>query len=320
MQSANEELQSLNEELETSKEEIQSSNEELATLNEELHTRNLELGLINDDFANLLNSVQLAIVMLGPDFRIRRFTPMAEKLLHLIAADVGRPLTDIHLGVEVPELRQMLTEVMDTPSEGEREVRDKDGRWYVLRVRPYRTMDHRIDGAVLVFHDVDALKRSQAVLRQQAELLEQAHEPIFMWELADGITYWNRGAEKTYGFTKDEALGRTSYELLATSPAPRVFLEALEKDGQWMGELTHVGRDGQPIVVDSRMSMEGGGQRRSLVFESDHVVTEHKRLESTLRERADELAIADATRTRFLPCSRTSFAILSGRSRVPWRS
>ena len=102
VQSANEELQSLNEELETSKEEIQSSNEELATLNEELHTRNLELGLINDDFANLLNSVQLAIVMLGPDFRIRRFTPMAEKLLHLIAADVGRPLTDIHLGVEVP--------------------------------------------------------------------------------------------------------------------------------------------------------------------------------------------------------------------------
>jgi two-component system CheB/CheR fusion protein len=89
VQSANEELQSVNEELETAKEEIQSSNEELATVNEELHNRNTELGQANNDFLNLLSSVQLAIVMLGADLRIRRFTPMAEKLFNLIAADVG---------------------------------------------------------------------------------------------------------------------------------------------------------------------------------------------------------------------------------------
>src|SRR5215470_10040179 len=99
VQSANEELQSINEELETSKEEVQSSNEELATVNEELHNRNTELGQTNNDFINLLASVQLPIVMLGPDLRIRRFTPMAERLFNLIAADVGRPITDIQLGI-----------------------------------------------------------------------------------------------------------------------------------------------------------------------------------------------------------------------------
>jgi PAS domain S-box-containing protein len=194
----------------------------------------------------------------------------------------------------------MLTEVIETATARECEVLDKHHRWHVLRIRPYRTMDNHIDGAVLMFHDVDALKRSQAVLHQQAILLEQAHEPVFMWDLAGGITYWNRGAEETYGFTKDEALGRKSYELLATTPGPGVFLEALAKDGQWMGELTQVGRDGQRVVVDSRMSMEHGEERRSLVFESDHVVTEHKRLESTLRQRADELAVADHNKDTFL--------------------
>ena len=170
VQSANEELQSINEELETSKEEIQSSNEELATVNEELQNRNGELGQSNNDFINLLASVQLPIVMLGPDFRIRRFTPMAEKLLNLTAADMGRPISDLQLGIGLPHLGRMLTEVMETVSVKETEVRDKEGRWYVLRLRPYRTLDHRIDGAVLALLDVDLLKRSQEALRRQNEL------------------------------------------------------------------------------------------------------------------------------------------------------
>src|SRR5215813_11463918 len=119
VQSANEELQSINEELETSKEEIQSSNEELATVNEELHNRNTELGQANNDFINLLASV-----MLGPDLRIRRFTPMAEKMLNLIAADVGRPITDMQLSLGASDLPGMLTEVIDTVSVKEAEVRD----------------------------------------------------------------------------------------------------------------------------------------------------------------------------------------------------
>lgn len=136
IQSSNEELQSINEELETSKEEIQSANEELATVNDELQNRNAELGQSNNDLLNLLSSVQMAIVMLGANLRIRRLTPMAEKLFNLIPADVGRPIGDLKLNLDIPDLEQLVIEVIETVSVREREVRDKQGHWYLLRVRP----------------------------------------------------------------------------------------------------------------------------------------------------------------------------------------
>ena len=299
VQSANEELQSINEELETSKEEIQSSNEELATVNEELHNRNTELGQTNNDFINLIASVQLAIVILGPDLRIRRFTPMAERMFNLITADVGRPITDIQLGIGMPDLPSMLREVIDTMSVREAEVRDKEGRWHLVRLRPYRTMDNRIDGAVLVLLDVDDLKRQQDTLRRQSELLDQTNEAIFIWELDGAITYWNRGAEETYGFTRAEALGRRSYDLLNSFPRPSVFLDALRAQRQWTGELTNVRRDGLRIVVESRMMMERDGEQ-TLVFETNTPVTERKIIEENLRRQASELVAADRNKDEFL--------------------
>jgi len=300
VQSANEELQSTNEELETSKEEIQSSNEELATVNEELHNRNLELSQSINDFVNLLASVQLPIVMLGSDLRIRRFTPMAEKLFKLIPADVGRPITDIKLTVDIPDLEQMLADVVETASVKEREVRDKQGRWYLLRIRPYRTLESRIDGAVLLLVYVDSVKRSEQTLRRQAELLDQVDEAIFVWEIDGGIVYWNRGAEEVYGYTRENALGRNVDELLATSPPASVFKDAMLKRGHWMGELSHTGRDGRQIVVDSRMVLEPGSDPRRLVLETDHVITERKEMEQTLRDRAEKLAAADRNKNEFL--------------------
>src|SRR5262249_36698278 len=214
VQSANEELQSINEELETSKEEIQSSNEELATVNEELHNRNLELSQTNNDLINLLSSVQMAIVMLGPDLRIRRFTPMAERMMNLIPADIGRPIKDLNLQIEIPNLERLVEEVIDTVSVKEYDVRDKQGRWYSLRVRPYRTLENKIDGAVIVLVDVDNLKRNEETLRRQAELLDQTYEPILIWGFDNAnIVYWNRAAEETYGYPREQALGRISHEL-----------------------------------------------------------------------------------------------------------
>src|SRR5262249_10887468 len=101
IQSSNEELQSTNEELETAKEELQSTNEELTTVNEELQNRNTELSLVNNDLSNLLSSIHIAIIMLGPDLRIRRYTPKAEKILNLIPTDIGRPITDIKPNINV---------------------------------------------------------------------------------------------------------------------------------------------------------------------------------------------------------------------------
>ena len=159
--SSNEELQSTNEELDTAKEELQSTNEELNTVNEELHSRNEELSRVNSDILNLLGSVQIAIVIVGSDLRIRRFTPMAEKLLNLIPGDIGRPIGNIRPSVECPDLEQLCAEVVDTMAVIEREVRDAEGRAFALRVRPFKTVENRIEGAVLTLYDIDPLRRGE---------------------------------------------------------------------------------------------------------------------------------------------------------------
>jgi len=151
--SSNEELQSTNEELDTAKEELQSTNEELNTVNDELHGRNEELMRVNSDLVNLLASVHIAIVMVALDLRIRRFTPMAEKVLNLIPTDVGRPISDIKPNIDCPELEQLIAESIDTVTIKEREVRDRAGNVYNLRIRPYKNVENRIDGAVLALFE-----------------------------------------------------------------------------------------------------------------------------------------------------------------------
>lgn len=158
--SANEELQSTNEELQTAKEEAQSANEELATVNEELNHRNAELSRVNNDVVNLLSGVNIAIVMVGRDLRIRRFTPLAEKLFNLIPSDMGRPISDIRPNLAETDLPELIRRVIDTLAPDELEVRDKEGRWYALQIRPYVTLDKHIDGASIVLLDIDSLKRA----------------------------------------------------------------------------------------------------------------------------------------------------------------
>ena len=158
IQSSNEELQSTNEELETAKEELQSTNEELITLNEELKSGNLELTEVNNDLTNLLKSVNIPIVMVDRGLRIRRFTPVAQRTLKLIPADVGRSITDLRADVEVPHLETLISDVMDTLSAREVEVRDRKGHWYNLQIRPYETADNKITGAVMILFDINSAK------------------------------------------------------------------------------------------------------------------------------------------------------------------
>jgi chemotaxis methyl-accepting protein methylase/signal transduction histidine kinase len=170
--SSNEELQSTNEELETAKEEIQATNEELNTTNEELRSRNAELNLLNNDLTNLLASINIPILMLTQDLRIRRFTPMAQRLFNFIPADTGRPFSDIRASINLPSLEILILEVLETLSVKELDVQVQDGHWYTLRIRPYRTTDNQIDGVVLVMLDIDVPKRSAAKVeaaRDQAE-------------------------------------------------------------------------------------------------------------------------------------------------------
>jgi two-component system CheB/CheR fusion protein len=164
VQSANEELQSINEELETSKEELESANEELTTVNEEMANRHAELKRLHSDLINIQTAAHQAIVLLGRDLTIRRFSVPAEKQLNLMASDVGRPFSHVRHNLAGSDLDACITEAIDGVRVSEREVQDKDGRWFSLRVRPYLTPENTVDGAVLVLVDINDLKRSELAI------------------------------------------------------------------------------------------------------------------------------------------------------------
>ena len=159
IESSNEELQSTNEELETAKEELQSTNEELTTLNEELSNRNLEMIQMTNELNNLLASIQMPIVMVDNALTVRRATPAAREAFNILPTDIGRPLGQLRPNIDIPDLENILRDVIDTLSTRKRKVTDKEGRDYSLRVRPYRTIDNKIDGAVLTLVDIDGTKK-----------------------------------------------------------------------------------------------------------------------------------------------------------------
>jgi two-component system CheB/CheR fusion protein len=167
IESSNEELQSTNEELETAKEELQSTNEELVTLNEELSNRNLEMQQMNGDLSNLLASIQLPILMVDNDLLVRRATPAARSAFNILESDVGRPISDFRPNVDVPNLEDLVREVIESLAKRERRVTDKQGRQYSLRVRPYRTSDNKIDGAVITLVDIDGKEQSDESKAEQ---------------------------------------------------------------------------------------------------------------------------------------------------------
>jgi PAS domain-containing protein len=167
MQSTNEELQSTNEELTTSKEEMQSLNEELQTVNTELQSKLDELSGANSDMKNLLNSTDIATVFLDNDLCLRRFTIQAKTIVKFIPSDVGRPFTDLASDLIYPALVTDAREVLRTLVFSERSIATGDGRWFTVRIMPYRTTDNRIDGVVITFADITAAKIVEAGLREK---------------------------------------------------------------------------------------------------------------------------------------------------------
>ena len=166
LQSANEELQSTNEELTTSKEEMQSLNEELQTVNYELQAKVDELSQAKNDMKNLLNSTDIATLFLDDALAVRRFTPRTASIIKLIAGDAGRPITDIATDLDYPEMAADAREVLRTLVFIEKQVATRDGRWFLVRIMPYRTLENRIDGVVITFSNITEAKRLEAQLRQ----------------------------------------------------------------------------------------------------------------------------------------------------------
>ncbi len=172
MQSTNEELQSTNEELTTSKEEMQSMNEELQTVNQELQAKVTDLSRANNDMKNLLDSTDIATLFLDDNLNVRRFTSQMSKIIKLIPGDAGRPITDIASELAYPELVEDAREVMRTLVFKEVTVNASGGRWFLVRIMPYRTLDNRIDGLVITFMDVTVSKKLESELRKTQEELE----------------------------------------------------------------------------------------------------------------------------------------------------
>jgi PAS domain S-box-containing protein len=194
LQSTNEELQSTNEELMTSKEEMQSLNEELQTVNAELQAKLDELSGTNNDMKNLLNSTDIATVFLDNDLHVRRFTSQAKTIIKFIATDLGRPITDLASDLLYPELVKDAHEVLRTLVFTERAIATQNGRWFTVRIMPYRTVDNRIDGVVITFADITAAKKVEAELREQ-------HQHLAKHAAAQGLAL-DKALGKTQGRAK----------------------------------------------------------------------------------------------------------------------
>ena len=218
IQSANEELQSTNEELETTKEELQSTNEELQTVNDELQQRNAALEQTGSDLRNLLNSVSIPLLMLTNDLHIRQFTPPMQKLISVLPTDIGRSINDIRLHLSIENLEPLLLKVSETLVMHESEVQDKNGRWYLLRIRPYRTSDNNIDGLVVVLVDIDQLHSSQQGLVEARDfsrsVLESAPIPVVVLDDQCRVQLVNTAFRELTAMRAGELTGRSLPDLV----------------------------------------------------------------------------------------------------------
>lgn len=213
MQSVNEELQSANEELETSREELQSVNEELITVNAELQTKVTDLSRANNDMNNLLAGSGVGTVFVDHQLRILRFTPEARAIINLIPGDEGRPVA--HLVSNLVGYDRLVTDVqavLNTLIPQEVDVQTTAGKWYTMRILPYRTLDNVIEGAVITFVDITEMVRTREALQKANEVLRlavvvrDAHDAITVQDLDGRTLAWNPGAVRMYGWSESEAL------------------------------------------------------------------------------------------------------------------
>ncbi|PND25955.1 chemotaxis protein CheB [Sinorhizobium sp. M4_45] len=295
LRAANEELQSMNEEyrstaeeLETSKEELQSINEELQTVNNELKLKLESVSRAHSDLQNLMAATDIATLFLDPSLRIKRFTPRLTEIFNVTPNDEGRPITDFTHHLEYAGLADDACSVLKQLTPIEHEVKGRNDGWYLVRMRPYRTIEDKIDGVVVTFVDIserrhaeEAAKESGRRLEQEMRLVELSRSPMFVWDFDDGIMQWNRGSEELYGYSRVEALGRRKEELLKTAVPGSSFdklRRRLAEKGRWSGELNHTTKDGRVLTVESQIELVPIGERR-LVLESTRDITDRKRWE-----------------------------------------
>ena len=226
LQSTNEELQSTNEEMETSKEEMQSLNEELTTVNAEMLSKVEDLSRTNDDMHNLLNSTEVATIFLDAELKIKRYTEQARQLIHLIQTDLGRPLAHLASSLAYEKLVDDCREVLRTLTFKLAEVRSKDGRWYLMRIMPYRTAENVIDGVVITFVDINPVKAAEKSLLRMSKVFLDGPEPMMILDLSGRIIAVNDEAERACGWTRQEMIGQP-FQMIVPKSRQETAHEAL---------------------------------------------------------------------------------------------
>jgi two-component system CheB/CheR fusion protein len=259
MQSVNEELQSTNEELETSKEELQSVNEELSTVNAELESKVADLSRANDDMNNLLAGTGIATVFVDHDMRILRFTPGASEIINLIAADIGRPVGHLASNLEdYDSLVEDTQSVLDSLIPRTREVHTRSGRWYAMRIQPYRTTSNVIAGAVITFVDVSDSVRARLALRKVNEVLRlavvarDAVDAVVVHDLEGRTLAWNPAAVAMYGWSEAEALAMNLRDRVPPALRAEVLAglsRAADASAKVAMKASRLARDGSTLEV-----------------------------------------------------------------------
>ena len=291
--STNEELQSANEEMQTSKEELHLLNEELETVNAELRDNLDEVASANGDLQNLFAATQIATIFLDRSLRITKFTPAATALFHLLESDVGRPLADFAPRFAGQDLVSEALEALRLLTTVERQVQTADGHWFVLRILPYRTIENFIAGVVVTFVNISEVRQAEEAAKKQAQLVHLSHDAIFVRRFDGVIESWNRGAQELYGFGREEAIGRISHELLATSfSQPLAEIEAeLRSGGCWAGELRQRTKDGRLVVALANKQYARGDDGVERVLEANRDITERTLADRALRESEQKYSV-----------------------------
>jgi two-component system CheB/CheR fusion protein len=274
LQAINEELRSATEELETSKEELQSMNEELITVNFELKTKVEETGKVNDDLQNFIVASEVATIFIDSGMRIKRFTPQATRIFNVIHSDIERSLLDITHRLDYEELTSDIEQVFEQLRFVERSVGSLDDRHYLARIRPYRTIDDKIAGAVLSFVDVTELRRAEQRVIASEERLRRAvlttrDYAIITADETGAITGWNEGARRLFGYEEEEALGQ-AIDLIFTpedraAGVPAQELSTALQAGRAEDERWHLRKNGSVFFCSGVMTPLADGTVRGFV-------------------------------------------------------
>ncbi|MGE5072057.1 MAG: CheR family methyltransferase [Anaerolineae bacterium] len=333
MKAVNEELQSINEEyhltteeLETSKEELEAVNEELQTVNNELKSKLEEISLTHRDLENVMGAMEIATLFLDRQLRIQRFTPALTQFFNILKSDIGRPIE--HLANKLGGyggLTQDAQRVLDSLGVVDREFEVPTGGWFLIRLRPYRTVDDKIEGVVVTFVDVTAGKQAELALRQMNETLEtrvrerttELEEsnrelgqignlfstlfnvnpiPTSLTRLHDGMFIdVNDAYCSFFGLSREKILGHTSLELHLPFQGPQrdAIIEKVKRDGHLRNMELEVSRhngDSRTVVASLQYTAVGGANALLSTFID---ITERVKADRQIRALAASVTAAE---------------------------